>query len=361
MLVLSLVAVTVAAQGLDAAQQAYQAQDYTRALELLQPLAEAGDSEAQIMLGQMYDHGFGVSADPRMAVEWYTRAARQGLPVVQHDLGVRYFKGEGIERDYDQAMRWWQMAANAGLADSQFNLGLMYFRGLGVEPDYARASELFQEAADQGHADAQYSLAVMYSFGQGVEQNYSRALKLFQQAAAQGVAKAQYNLGVFLENGYGVEPDIEQARHWYQKAADQHVAKAIERLAELNGTDPATVTTDRSAATESVITTTTELVGSSAQLRRNDWLRNRAADDYTIQLISLTDEQSIKQYLRDHALSNNGGYIEIIINGVLHYNAIYGQYTDYQSARAAINTLPPAVQSGQPWIRNFGDLQKLLP
>ena len=40
--------------------------------------AEAGDANAQNLLGVMYDVGFGVPEDDQEAVKWYRKAAAQG-------------------------------------------------------------------------------------------------------------------------------------------------------------------------------------------------------------------------------------------------------------------------------------------
>lgn len=361
LLVLLLATASVAATSYSEGKKAYLAKDYSKALAILHPLAEQGDSNAQVMLGLMYDYGHGVKADQEQAVDWYTRAARQGLPVVQHDLGVKYFQGKGIKRDYGQAARWWQMAADAGLADSQFNLGLMYYRGLGVDQDLNRAAGLFQQAADQGHANAQYSLAVMYAFSQGLEQDYSTALKLFRQAAAENNAQAQYNLGVFYENGYGVEKNLEQARAWYRKAAEQNVVKAAERLKVLTDNETAAAMQTASATeVDSSNVAAVQTASNSAELRRDSWVRNQSAEQYTIQLISLTDEQAVRKYLQDNALTDNGGYIEVMVNSTRRYNAIYGDYASHESAQAAITALPASVQKVKPWVRNFSVLQKIM-
>ena len=42
--------------------------------------AEGGDPEAQLQLAELYDSGFGISADRGQAVVWYRRAADQGSP-----------------------------------------------------------------------------------------------------------------------------------------------------------------------------------------------------------------------------------------------------------------------------------------
>ena len=120
-------------QTFEEGRAAYQEKDYEKALAILKPLAEQGDSQAQVTLGIMYDYGQGVDKDPQEAMKWYLKAAEQGVPVVQHDVGVKYFQGMGVPQSYEKAAYWWEQSANAGLPDSQFNLGLMYYRGLGVK------------------------------------------------------------------------------------------------------------------------------------------------------------------------------------------------------------------------------------
>lgn len=357
---LVLVTTLVTAQDYAAGNQAYQEKDYAKALEILKPLAEQGDSDAQVTLGLMYDYGHGVDRDPASAIKWYTRAAEQGVPVVQHDLGVKYFQGKGVVQDYQQAAKWWEQAANAGLADSQFNLGLMYYRGLGIGKNYSQAFDLFRRAADQNHGNAQYSLALMYAFGHGVDKDYARALKLFQAAADQGVAQAQYNLGVFYENGYGVAKNLPTARQWYEKAAERNIAKASERLAALKDNSIAAAADRRQPSTAEKTNAATDTPPAVHNLRRDDWVRRQPPDQYTLQLISLTDEQAVHNYLLKNELSEKGGYIAVTINEVRRYNAIYGHYRNYDEARVAIETLPETVRRDKPWVRNFGVLQKVM-
>lgn len=54
--------------------------------------AEAGDAEAQDDLGFMYFHGDGVPEDKAKAVQWFTRAAKQGYAGAQTNLGFIQIK-----------------------------------------------------------------------------------------------------------------------------------------------------------------------------------------------------------------------------------------------------------------------------
>ena len=91
---------------LESARQAYESGDYKTVTELLIPLAEAGDAEAQTDLGFMYANGLGVPQDYTEAVKWYRKAAEQGDALAQYNLGVRYAEGRGVTRDYVQAYAW---------------------------------------------------------------------------------------------------------------------------------------------------------------------------------------------------------------------------------------------------------------
>ncbi len=350
-------------------KQAYLSQDYELALKTLKPLAEEGNSQAQITLGLMYDYGHGVEKNSSESLKWYLMAAEQGVPLVQHDIGVKYFQGQGVEQNYIEAAKWWEMSANAGIADSQFNLGLMYYRGIGIPKDYVKAGVLFDAAAEQGHGNAQYSLAVMYAFGQSREKNYSAASKWFNKAAEQNVAQAQFNLGVFHENGYGVSKDLTKAREWYQLAADQGLQEAVEKLRSLPAQNTTTVVKKESTTvvSEKIITSTSEsettnisLPDTTSDLNLSDWLRQQPSDNYTLQLASVVSEKDITKYIKASKFDSKAGYIEVIVNGITRYTAIYGLYDTYQNAELAVNELPMAIQKAKPWVRNTGILQGLL-
>ena len=121
-------------------KEAYLKNDFKRALEILKPLAEDGDSWSQYILSLMYESGQGVEKNQEESIRWLILAAESGVPKIQYDLGIRYFYGYGIEKNYSEAAKWWESSANAGIADSQYNLGLLYYRGIGIPKDKKKAS-----------------------------------------------------------------------------------------------------------------------------------------------------------------------------------------------------------------------------
>ena len=348
----------VSAQSYEQGREAYVNGDYERAFRIILPLARAGDSEAQKMMGIMYDYGHGVEADPVKSLDWYTRSAKQGQTAVQYQLGAKYFRGDGVEKNHQEAVKWWQMAADGGQVDAQFNLGLLYFRGSTIESNDEKAVQLFKQAARQGHSHAQYSLAVVYAFGRGVEKNNKLALGWFNKSAAQGLAQAQFNLGVFYENGYGVDKDNEEARLWYEKAAAQGLAEAENKLAQLQTAPAVKAAEPAQGQVASADYSLAEI--NPTGIKRENWVLQQRADNYTLQIGSLLDEQGIVDFIKSHHIESDAAYIAIIIKGEMRYNALYGLYENYDKAKQAIDTLPSSLRRTRPWVRNFGVLQGLL-
>ena len=209
---------------------AYNRADYATARRLWLPLAEAGNAEAQTMLGIIYEEGQGVSQDYAAAVTWYRRAADQQHPDAQFYLACMHDCGKGVPIDPAAAANWLTKAADQGHTDAQFSLGVMYEDGIGVSQDHQAAVGWYRKAAEQGHGKAQNNLGAMFVKAQGVPQDYDSAADWFRKAAAQGDVEGQFNLGLMYENGTGVPQDEQAAMTWYRAAADQGHTAAEARV-----------------------------------------------------------------------------------------------------------------------------------
>ena len=91
--------VSVRAAQLDDAVTAARRGEYAVAAQLMSPLAEKGDASAQFNIGYMYAHGLGVQRDLASAVNWYRKAAEQGLEIAQHRLALLW-QNLAIDRRY---------------------------------------------------------------------------------------------------------------------------------------------------------------------------------------------------------------------------------------------------------------------
>ena len=71
-------------------------------------------------------------------------AAKAGVLGAMNELALRYETGDGvIERDEGKAVEWFSKAAKDGHIAATFNLGVCIERGVGIEKDEAKAVELF--------------------------------------------------------------------------------------------------------------------------------------------------------------------------------------------------------------------------
>ncbi|MEZ7694682.1 tetratricopeptide repeat protein [Neisseria sp. 27098_8_139] len=99
-------------------------------------------------------------------------------------------------------MQWFGKAAEQGLANAQYNLGVAYANGQGVHQDLVQAEQWYRKAAEQGFAEAQYNLGVMYAKGEGVRQNYKIANEWFGKACNNGLQQGCDVYRVFNQAGY---------------------------------------------------------------------------------------------------------------------------------------------------------------
>ena len=63
---------------LERGQASYERQDYRQAFLRLEPVAKAGNMDAQYAIAYMYYNGQGVVENPQQAQAWMQRAADQG-------------------------------------------------------------------------------------------------------------------------------------------------------------------------------------------------------------------------------------------------------------------------------------------
>lgn len=125
---------------------AFEAKHFAQAADLLEPMANDGDAEAQFRMAVMYQNGLGMVANEERALKNMQAAAEQGHALAQHGLGFMYMEGECVAQDGELAVAWLEKAADQGLAGSLATLAMMYNEGRGVAQDKDKARELYQRA-----------------------------------------------------------------------------------------------------------------------------------------------------------------------------------------------------------------------
>jgi TPR repeat protein len=229
--------------------------------------AATGDPEAQVTLGRMYEHGYGVVQDDEEAVRYYGLAARAGNRTGILSSGVMAHAGRGRDVDLAYAVDCYQKAWAAGSQTAGINLAVLTLQGDGFPaPNPAGAAELFQTLANPPflNRDAQYYLGRLYETGAGVARdpiqarrylelshsqgqdgatcdlagwyltgrdgiapNVALGITIFRQAASRGHPMSHYNLGIIYDQGDYEQPvDHAAARDYFEFAAEHGVVLA---------------------------------------------------------------------------------------------------------------------------------------
>lgn len=97
------------------------------AVEDLERVRMNGDMDVKVIetelvlaiyeVGQCFFHGWGVAKDQKMAVSYYTVAARLGDGDAQIDLGFCLANGKGCKKDKKTAAKWYRAAVSQGQSD----------------------------------------------------------------------------------------------------------------------------------------------------------------------------------------------------------------------------------------------------
>ena len=286
----------------EAGKQAYLAGDYSEALRIWQPLADAGNQFAQFSLGSLY------------------------------------FEGAGAEKDYEASAKWFRLAAEQGYAPAEFNFGNAYKHGNGVEQDDAKAAEWWRKAAEQDFAPAQFNLGTQYYFGRGVPKDEEIAIRWYRRAAENGHVQAQRLFSMT------------------DTPANEVQASEPEPAA-------ATPAVMAAAVTGTAVASTPSPPGAAAPGGAESgegWILAQSPEDYTLQLLATNNEDSLRAYLKKHQFSEPVAYFAFQRDGKQWYAAVYGAYPGKSQAQNAVASLPPGAGKNPPWIRQFGGIQKLI-
>lgn len=125
---------------------AFEAKEFRRAWQLLEPLSDGGLPDAQYRCAIMIQNGLGVIARPKDAARLMAAAAEQNFGLAQHSLGVMHLFGEGVDQDTPTAIKWLEKAGENNLQGAWTTLGMIYMEGQGIDKDEARAREYYARA-----------------------------------------------------------------------------------------------------------------------------------------------------------------------------------------------------------------------
>jgi TPR repeat protein len=197
------------------------------------PLAEAGCSAAQTILGLMYETGIGVPFDPHAAAGHYRAAAGNGDPQAAFRLGMLYINGGDDGGTLADGARLLAIAVDHKIAHAQYEFGKLLMRGLGVDKDEKQGLKLIQLAADQKDPEAMLDIGLRRIFGNGFPKDRETGELLLRQSADAGLAKGQYELAIMLAHDNLSDLDVypgPEAIRFMLMAANQGFADAYSLL-----------------------------------------------------------------------------------------------------------------------------------
>ena len=171
---------------------------------------------AKFMLDRDGDH-----YDPKKAVEYLTRSAKQGYTVAKYMLGKLYLRGEDVPKQMLHALHWLESAVRDDNQYAEYLLGKTFLKGEDIERDTERAESLLRRSSEQGNKYAAYTLGKAYLDGDILAQSIDEAVRLLNLSASRNFAPAQFILGRLLYKGEVIPKDIKKAIEWLDRAATQ--------------------------------------------------------------------------------------------------------------------------------------------
>lgn len=117
---------------------------YTEAYGILEPLAKEGEPTAQLILGNMYYSGIGVSQNCNQAYSWFKKSAEGGNSQAYVFLGEIYEFGKCGETDFKKAIKYYLSGIALGNTLAANNLAWFYAT-VGY-PEYQKPKEAIEYA-----------------------------------------------------------------------------------------------------------------------------------------------------------------------------------------------------------------------
>ncbi len=95
-------------------------------------------------------------------------------------------------------------------------------------------------------------------------------------------------------------------------------------------------------------------------LKDEAWIWTQNPADYTVQLIALSSEDGVKDYIKRYKLQSEAVYFKTIRNGKALFVLLYGQYRDKKQATQEGDNLALKVKDSKPWVRSFSAIHGMM-
>lgn len=219
-------------RGLEEAQAALAAGDYTQAYARYEAASREGNGLADFNLGLFHRMGWGRVPDAAGACKWFGRAATANLPAAQHFYGDCLRDGTDGVSQPAEAAQWYRRAIDQGYAAALCPLGELLFDGRGVVQSQPKGLALCRQAAESGDLAAQRHLAALLL--RAAPPDHAAAIDWLTRAAQRDDPAAQLELGTLLAADKDASPEtLNTAAWWLEHAASSGYLPAYLPLARL--------------------------------------------------------------------------------------------------------------------------------
>ena len=184
-------------------------------------------TDAQFMLAQCYENGYGITKNYQQACKWYEKAyinANNDIykafeEKISKELDAILDKSDNNEITFE-FIDCVTEAAEGGDIDSQKYLMELYqFGGGCVEPDNEKVAYWAERAAENGDKDAMYEIGSMYFYGRGVNRNPEKSFYWLEKSAELGNHNSAYLLGTYCHS----QKQYKKASKWYKLSAELNI------------------------------------------------------------------------------------------------------------------------------------------
>ncbi len=154
----------------------------------------------------------------------------------------------------------------------------------------------------------------------------------------------------------GLNPQLRKTKPWIRTFASIKL-----QLAENKKTAATVNSKITKARPDSVPVNSSGSVSKAVSKTKDEaWIWTQSPDDYTLQLVALSNESSIKAYISRYHRADQAVYFKYIKNGKPLYILIYGSYVKKSSAEQAAQQLKGKISGSKPWIRRFSDIHNMM-
>lgn len=189
----------------------YKERKYGPALHCFQALADKGHGRSSLLLGEIYEHGYGVMPNLQKAFDCYAAAYQSGVPQGAYQAG-RMMTPDALrsEEIRDIAISWYKEAIAGGIYKAYAEIGKLYQdHGRNEKPgnppkNDRTALSWFLRGAVHGDNLCRELAGDAFIRGRGTEVNVKRGLELYAQAFHDGSISVCFKLGMLYDEGKAV-------------------------------------------------------------------------------------------------------------------------------------------------------------